>query len=93
MGNLGFGSRTVAGPGFWLTFNSMILRIMASCTMCCSRRVDRLASATILRPAPRSAIPPKSSFRVGRAGSGCPDNGGLDHCYSMSFFFFLCRTA
>ncbi|KAF8550667.1 pali-domain-containing protein [Imleria badia] len=46
MGDLGFGGNTVTGPGFWLTFTSMILLILAGFTVCCGRRRHRMASAT-----------------------------------------------
>ncbi|KAH7882204.1 hypothetical protein F5I97DRAFT_437213 [Phlebopus sp. FC_14] len=46
MGNLGFGSDTITGPGFWLTFVSMILLVLAGCTVCFGRRRDRMAGAT-----------------------------------------------
>ncbi|EGN94688.1 hypothetical protein SERLA73DRAFT_114128 [Serpula lacrymans var. lacrymans S7.3] len=41
---------TITGPGFWLTFVSMILLFLAGCTVCFGRRKDRMSSATTSYP-------------------------------------------
>ncbi|KIK93813.1 hypothetical protein PAXRUDRAFT_828590 [Paxillus rubicundulus Ve08.2h10] len=58
MGNLGFESQTVTGPGFWLTFVSFILLLLAGCTVCFGRRRDRMSGATTSYP----MASPKTSF-------------------------------
>jgi len=40
------GSKTKTGPGFWLTFVSLILLLLGGCTVCFGRRRDRMADAT-----------------------------------------------
>ncbi|KAF9007000.1 pali-domain-containing protein [Cyathus striatus] len=42
----GSSPRTITGPGFWLTFASFILLLLAGCTVCFGRRRDRMAGAT-----------------------------------------------
>ncbi|KAF8890715.1 hypothetical protein BD779DRAFT_1438157 [Infundibulicybe gibba] len=42
----GSGSHTRTGPGFWLTFASLILLVFGGLTVCFGRRKDRLAGAT-----------------------------------------------
>jgi len=37
---------TKTGPGFWLTFVSLILLLLGGCTVCFGRRRDRMAGAT-----------------------------------------------
>ncbi|KAF9256202.1 hypothetical protein L218DRAFT_966549 [Marasmius fiardii PR-910] len=37
---------TVTAPGFWLTFVSFILLLLAGCTVCFGRRRDRMAGAS-----------------------------------------------
>ncbi|KAF7974414.1 hypothetical protein HWV62_12272 [Athelia sp. TMB] len=37
---------THTGPGFWLTFVSFILLLLAACTVCFGRRRDRMSGAT-----------------------------------------------
>jgi len=37
---------TITGPGFWLTFVSLILLLLAGCTVCFGRRRDRMSGAT-----------------------------------------------
>jgi len=39
-------SNTNTAPGFWLTFVSFILLLLAGCTVCFGRRRDRMSSAT-----------------------------------------------
>lgn len=43
MDNLDIGAKTNTGPGFWLTFVSLILLLLAGCTVCFGRRRDRQA--------------------------------------------------
>ncbi|KIJ61260.1 hypothetical protein HYDPIDRAFT_116273 [Hydnomerulius pinastri MD-312] len=50
MGNLGYGGETITAPGFWLTFVSFILLLLAGCTVCFGRRRDRLSGATTSYP-------------------------------------------
>ncbi|KAF9078307.1 hypothetical protein BDP27DRAFT_1378802 [Rhodocollybia butyracea] len=38
--------RTITAPGFWLTFVSLILLLLAACTVCFGRRKDRMAGAS-----------------------------------------------
>lgn len=40
------GADTNTAPGFWLTFVSLILTLLAGCTVCFGRRRDRMAGAT-----------------------------------------------
>jgi hypothetical protein len=42
----GVGPTTKTGPGFWLTFASLILLLLAGCTVCFGRRRDRMSGAT-----------------------------------------------
>ncbi|KAN0080111.1 hypothetical protein V8E55_009677 [Tylopilus felleus] len=56
MGDLGFGGKTITGPGFWLTFTAMILLVLAGFTVCCGRRRDRMATATTSTPSPKTGI-------------------------------------
>ncbi|KAG6374091.1 hypothetical protein JVT61DRAFT_4734 [Boletus reticuloceps] len=56
MGDLGFGNRTITGPGFWLTFASMILLILAGFTVCCGRRRDRMGSARTSTPGRKTGL-------------------------------------
>jgi len=58
MGNLGFGGQTTAGPGFWLTFVSFLLLLVAGCTVCFGRRRDRMSGATASPP----VTSPKTKF-------------------------------
>ncbi|KAG1740181.1 uncharacterized protein EDB91DRAFT_1053405 [Suillus paluster] len=46
MGTLNIDATTVTGPGFWLTFVSLLLLLLAGCTVCFGRRRDRMAGAT-----------------------------------------------
>lgn len=46
MGTLNISETTQTGPGFWLTFVSLLLLILAGCTVCFGRRRDRMAGAT-----------------------------------------------
>lgn len=46
MGNLISDESTITGPGFWLTFVSLILLLLAGCTVCFGRRRDRMSGAT-----------------------------------------------
>jgi len=41
MNNLNIGAETNTGPGFWLTFASLILLLLAGCTVCFGRRRSR----------------------------------------------------
>ncbi|KAH7925007.1 pali-domain-containing protein [Leucogyrophana mollusca] len=50
MNKLNIGASTITGPGFWLTFVSMILLFLAGCTVCFGRRRDRMAGATSSYP-------------------------------------------
>ncbi|KDQ52443.1 hypothetical protein JAAARDRAFT_162894 [Jaapia argillacea MUCL 33604] len=42
----GVSESTITGPGFWLTFVSFLLLLLAGCTVCFGRRRDRMAGAT-----------------------------------------------
>jgi len=42
----GVSPNTLTGPGFWLTFVSFILLLLAGCTVCFGRRRDRMSNAT-----------------------------------------------
>ncbi|KIM89932.1 hypothetical protein PILCRDRAFT_812712 [Piloderma croceum F 1598] len=42
----GVSSSTNTAPGFWLTFVSFILLLLAGCTVCFGRRRDRMSGAT-----------------------------------------------
>jgi len=42
----GVRSNTNTAPGFWLTFVSFILLLLAGCTVCFGRRRDRMSGAT-----------------------------------------------
>ncbi|KAG1717505.1 pali-domain-containing protein [Suillus occidentalis] len=46
LGTLNISETTITGPGFWLTFVSLLLLILAGCTVCFGRRRDRMAGAT-----------------------------------------------
>ncbi|KAH0833944.1 pali-domain-containing protein [Lanmaoa asiatica] len=56
MGNLGFGGNTITGPGFWVTFASMILLTLAGFTVCCGRRRGRMSNATSSTRSPRTGF-------------------------------------
>jgi hypothetical protein len=51
MHDLGVGERTRTGAGFWITFVTFILLLLAGCTVCFGRRRDRMAGATSTYPA------------------------------------------
>ncbi|KIM65422.1 hypothetical protein SCLCIDRAFT_112666 [Scleroderma citrinum Foug A] len=58
MENLGFSSgATVTGPGFWLTFTSMLLLLLGGCPVCFGRRRDRMVNATT-----PTVLSPKGGF-------------------------------
>ncbi|KAK0497852.1 hypothetical protein EDD18DRAFT_1159766 [Armillaria luteobubalina] len=46
---------TKAGPGFWLTFVSLILLLLAGCTVCFGRRKARLSGASSYPSYPMSS--------------------------------------
>lgn len=46
---------TKTGPGFWLTFVSLILLLLAGCTVCFGRRKDRLSGASSYPSYPMSS--------------------------------------
>jgi len=46
LGTLNISETTITGPGFWLTFVSLLLLLLAGCTVCFGRRRDRMAGAT-----------------------------------------------
>jgi ABC-type nickel/cobalt efflux system permease component RcnA len=46
LGTLNINETTITGPGFWLTFVSLLLLLLAGCTVCFGRRRDRMAGAT-----------------------------------------------
>lgn len=46
MDTLNIDATTITGPGFWLTFVSLLLLLLAGCTVCFGRRRDRMAGAT-----------------------------------------------
>ncbi|KAI6160219.1 hypothetical protein EDD17DRAFT_1484968 [Pisolithus thermaeus] len=56
MDNLGYGGNTITGPGFWLTFTSMILLVLGACTVCFGRRRRRMANATSTAPGPKEGF-------------------------------------
>lgn len=45
LGTLNISETTITGPGFWLTFVSLLLLVLAGCTVCFGRRRDRMAGA------------------------------------------------
>ncbi|EDR09461.1 uncharacterized protein LACBIDRAFT_319082 [Laccaria bicolor S238N-H82] len=58
MGNLLIGAHTITGPGFWLTFASFILLLLAGCTVCFGRRRDRMSGASTSTRTPRAKTGP-----------------------------------
>jgi len=46
MNKLQIGANTNTAPGFWLTFVTFILLLLAGCTVCFGRRRDRMSGAT-----------------------------------------------
>jgi len=42
----GVSAKTITGPGFWLTFVSFILLLLAGCTVCFGRRRARMSNAS-----------------------------------------------
>jgi len=46
MNKLDIGANTITAPGFWMTFVTLILLLLAGCTVCFGRRRDRMAGAT-----------------------------------------------
>lgn len=59
----GVSENTITGPGFWLTFVSFILLLLAGCTVCFGRRRDRMSGATSYPMTKRSFF---SRFRRNR---------------------------
>jgi len=53
----GVTAKTTPSAGFWLTFVSFILLLLAGCTVCLGRRRDRMAGATAY---PAKSTPKKS---------------------------------
>ncbi|THV04560.1 pali-domain-containing protein [Dendrothele bispora CBS 962.96] len=51
------GANTNTAPGFWLTFVSLLLCLLAGCTVCFGRRRDRMSDASY--PAATTAAPEK----------------------------------
>jgi len=43
---LNVGTQTVTAPGFWMTFATLLLLLLAGCTVCFGRRRDRMAGAS-----------------------------------------------
>ncbi|KDR73975.1 hypothetical protein GALMADRAFT_250705 [Galerina marginata CBS 339.88] len=50
MNKLQIGANTVTAPGFWMTFVTLILLLLAGCTVCFGRRRDRMSGATTSYP-------------------------------------------
>ncbi|THH04830.1 hypothetical protein EW145_g5233 [Phellinidium pouzarii] len=50
MGKLNIGAHTITGPGFWITFVSFILLLLAGCTVCFGRRRARMDGASSSYP-------------------------------------------
>ncbi|EIM80149.1 uncharacterized protein STEHIDRAFT_135458 [Stereum hirsutum FP-91666 SS1] len=46
MADLDVEEHTITGPGFWITFATFLLLLIASCTVCFGRRKERMAGAT-----------------------------------------------
>ncbi|PPR00269.1 hypothetical protein CVT26_009021 [Gymnopilus dilepis] len=46
MNKLAVGAHTITAPGFWMTFVSLILLLLAGCTVCFGRRRARMSGAT-----------------------------------------------
>ncbi|KAF9546456.1 pali-domain-containing protein [Agrocybe pediades] len=46
MNKLDIGANTDTAPGFWMTFVTLILLLLAGCTVCFGRRRDRMSGAT-----------------------------------------------
>lgn len=51
----GINANTNTAPGFWLTFVSLILLLLAGCTVCFGRRRDRMAGASSTPSYPMSS--------------------------------------
>jgi hypothetical protein len=47
---VGVSDVTLTGPGFWLTFTSFILLLLAGCTVCFGRRKERMSNASTSYP-------------------------------------------
>lgn len=43
---LNVGTRAVTAPGFWMTFATLLLLLLAGCTVCFGRRRDRMSGAS-----------------------------------------------
>uniref|UniRef100_A0A8H8CF67 Uncharacterized protein n=1 Tax=Psilocybe cubensis TaxID=181762 RepID=A0A8H8CF67_PSICU len=50
MNGLGIGANTNTAPGFWMTFVTLILLVLAGFTVCFGRRRDRMSGATSSYP-------------------------------------------
>ncbi|PPQ94284.1 hypothetical protein CVT25_004941 [Psilocybe cyanescens] len=50
MNGLDIGANTNTAPGFWMTFVTLILLLLAGCTVCFGRRNDRMSGATSSYP-------------------------------------------
>ncbi|KIK64991.1 hypothetical protein GYMLUDRAFT_39402 [Collybiopsis luxurians FD-317 M1] len=53
---------TNTAPGFWLTFVSLILLLLAGCTVCFGRRRDRMSGASSYPSYPMSSTTTKTPF-------------------------------
>ncbi|KAJ3808518.1 hypothetical protein F5876DRAFT_78667 [Lentinula aff. lateritia] len=53
---------TDTAPGFWLTFVSLILLLLAGCTVCFGRRRDRMSGASSYPSYPMSSTTTKTPF-------------------------------
>jgi len=53
---------TNPAPGFWLTFVSLILLLLAGCTVCFGRRRDRMSGASAYPSYPMSSTTTKTPF-------------------------------
>jgi len=47
---VGVSDVTLTGPGFWLTFTSFVLLLLAGCTVCFGRRRERMSNASTSYP-------------------------------------------
>jgi hypothetical protein len=55
-------AHTNTAPGFWLTFVSLILLLLAGCTVCFGRRRDRMSGASSYPSYPMSSTTKRTPF-------------------------------
>ncbi|KII91051.1 hypothetical protein PLICRDRAFT_28890 [Plicaturopsis crispa FD-325 SS-3] len=67
----GVNAHTFTGPGFWITFVTLILLLLAGCTVCFGRRRERMSSSTDYPMTTSTGKQPFfARFRRGRRGGG-----------------------